>query len=197
MLSHPSRPNWHFELLAPVYDWMALSRDDQPILEGLNLSSGARLLDLAGGTGSLLKDFEDSKVLEISRGYLFDRSSAMLRQARKKQIQNLISGDSTALPLKNSSFDGVFVGDALHHMDRVPEVLEEVRRVLRDGGRFVIEEFDPGTVLGKLLYWIEWLTGMKSRFYRPVELVSILRDIGFSQVKIEQDGFVYYLTAYE
>lgn len=49
-------------------------------------------------------------------------------------------GVGEKLPFKNNSFDGVFVKDVLHHVDRLDKTLREVRRVVAPGGVVVIIE---------------------------------------------------------
>ncbi len=63
------------------------------------------------------------------------------------------------------------------------------------GGRLVIEEFDPGRLLGRILYGLEILSGMGSHFREPAKLANIVEEAGFNQVKIDQGSFIYYLSA--
>lgn len=188
-------PNWHFEYLAPIYDYLAFDRNYEPILEGLNLSRGDRLLDLAGGTGEFLEELIDREIIKRENAYLIDLSESMLKQAEERGLTNLYHDDTADMPFSDNTFQGVFAGDAIHHMGDPVTVFEEVRRVLSPGGRFVIEEFDPSRFVGKLLYAMERLTGMGSKFKKPSELKSLLEAADFTEVNHRQDGFVYYLTA--
>lgn len=190
-----SPPNWHFDYLAPVYDYLSFERNYEPILEGLSLSEDDVLLDLAGGTGEFLAELLDRGIIREENGYLIDLSEAMLKQARNRGLSNTHHGDCVDMPYSDNKFDGVFAGDAIHHMAEPVLVFREVRRVLKPGGRFVIEEFDPSRLVGKLLYAMERLSGMGSQFKEPAELLSLVERADFSEVTLEQDGFVYYLIA--
>lgn len=188
-------PNWHFDYLAPVYDYLFVNREYKPILDGLDLRPGDRVLDLAGGTGQVLADLIKRGHLSKERSWLLDRSKNMVKQAVDKPLSNLVVGDTVRLPFNEGVFDAVFVGDALHHMGKLEEVLMEIRRILVPKGRFVIEEYDPSTITGKLLYGFERLSGMGSNFLTPDTLSTLLKQAGFLEIKIHQNGFIYYLKA--
>lgn len=188
-------PNWHFEYLAPVYDYLAFEREMDPILKGLSLKPGDRLLDLAGGTGKFLVTLIERGRIHPKQAFLLDRSREMVHQAVSKELQNVSLGDTARLPFADNAFGGVFAGDAIHHMGDPETVFKEVRRVLRPGRPVVIEEFDPGTFVGKLLYGFERLSGMGSRFREPHELRELVMNAGLVDVDVHQDGFVYVLTA--
>jgi ubiquinone/menaquinone biosynthesis C-methylase UbiE len=51
------------------------------------------------------------------------------------------AGDADALPFKPNSFDRAFVSFSLHHFSNPTGVVQEVLRVLKNGGRFVV--LDP------------------------------------------------------
>lgn len=189
-------PNWHFDYMAPIYDFMSFERDYEPILEGLALNPGDRLLDLAGGTGEFIQELTKRKIITSDNGYILDLSKGMIEKARSRGLRNVVLGDTTALPFLEDRFNGAFAGDAIHHMADPVAVFEEVRKTLTRDGRLVIEEFDPSRIGGKLLYWMELLMGMGSQFMKPETLRSYVQKAGFSQVEIRQDGFVYYLTAH-
>lgn len=54
------------------------------------------------------------------------------------------------LPYKDESFDLVTAMMALHHFSKPKEMLQEIYRVLRPGGTFIIREHDTGNVGFKL-----------------------------------------------
>lgn len=188
-------PNWHFDYLAPIYDYLSFTRNFDPILDGLALSGGDKVLDLAGGTGKFLEELIDRDVIQRDDGYLIDLSDSMLEQARQRGIRNTHSGDCADMPFDDETFDGVFAGDAIHHMAEPVAVFEEVKRVLKPDGRFVIEEFDPSRFVGKLLYVMERLSGMGSQFKEPSTLKELVEEAGFSELELKQDEFVYYVIA--
>ena len=58
----------------------------------------------------------------------------------------LWTADITAIPAANNHYDAVFDFGVIHHVPNWPDVLREVYRVLKPGGRFYAEE-----VLEKLI----------------------------------------------
>lgn len=65
-----------------------------------------------------------------------DFSPAMLEIARASVSEaRFLEGDAMSLDFEDSSFDVVTIGFGIPHVPDPPRVLEEVRRVLRPGGR--------------------------------------------------------------
>jgi demethylmenaquinone methyltransferase/2-methoxy-6-polyprenyl-1,4-benzoquinol methylase len=110
----------------------------------------SRVLDLCCGTGDLalqLARQSDSGVEVVG----LDFSPTMLREARKKGAQmhgtravHFLMGDASDMQFQSDSFDVVGIAFAFRNLtwrNRLQEeVLVEVLRVLRPGGRFVIVE---------------------------------------------------------
>lgn len=188
-------PNWYFDWLAPTYDWLALDRDLDAVVEGLNFDGPGALLDLGGGTGKLLEDLENEGIIDYESSMIVDYSYPMLQQAKTRTRAPGVRADAHQLPLRSSLFDGVFMGDTLHHMEDPVAVLTEVTRVLRPGGRAVIEEFNPSTVFGKALEWGETLAGMGSRFRTPEALKEEIDKAGLDFETVIDQGYVYFLVA--
>ena len=91
-----------------------------------------RLLDLGCGAGFLLRRFEDTAV-----GIGSDFSLEALAHARKAGSRRVLSSDSTALPFRSGTFDGVVCLDVLEHIEDDRAALREIARVLRPGGVFL------------------------------------------------------------
>lgn len=62
----------------------------------------------------------------------------------------VMEGSATEIPLADDSVDTVHSWDFIHHVDNVPRVLSEIRRVLRPGGRYIA--FEPN-VLNPSITW--------------------------------------------
>lgn len=135
----------------------------------LNLKDGMRILELGCGDGALWMKNPDlpRKDLEIS---LSDISDGMVRDARRNISRSLPGSsffryytfDCAHIPFADRSQDLVIADHVLFYCDSIPQVLKEVRRVLRPGGRFVcsaygrnhmreitqlVQEFDSHVVL--------------------------------------------------
>lgn len=159
----------HFDLLAPLYDRVIGPPDPTQIAQLLDLSRPGRVLDAGGGTGRVAAQLRPL----VGELVVLDASLPMLRQAQRKGLAPLCS-DVRRLPFADESFDGVVVVDALHHFPDAPTVIGELLRVLRPGGRLVIEEPDLQYAPVKLVALAERLALMGSHFLRPAAIQAII-----------------------
>ncbi len=106
-------------------------------------ASGARVLDVATGTGmvaaELLARCGDCSVVGI------DQSAEMLAGARARFAGDarveLIEGQAERLPFDDDSFDALTVTYLLRYVDDPPATLRELARVVKPGGRVASLEF--------------------------------------------------------
>ncbi|MFA5890029.1 MAG: ubiquinone/menaquinone biosynthesis methyltransferase [Actinomycetota bacterium] len=100
----------------------------------LHLSPGARVLDLACGTGDFCRDLARAGLRPAG----FDFSFGMLAAARTEAP--LTQADILALPVASGSADGITCGFALRNVVDLNSLFREMARVLRPGGRFALLE---------------------------------------------------------
>ena len=109
--------------------------------------TGGKVLDVATGSGNLiealmkmLKDYDCFIGIEISE--------KELESARKKfegQRTEFVEMDAEHLKFEDNSFDTVCMSYSLHHLENIDGVLAEMKRVLKPGGYFIVqEEFSDG-----------------------------------------------------
>lgn len=127
--------------LAPLYDWQAPleRRAIDAALELANPQSGEVVLDVATGTGAVLRALAQRKPRPAA-AIGIDRSQAMLERVRQLPTGwRLDRGDATSLPFPGERFDVVIASFVLHLLDQasLERALHEIRRVLRTGGRAV------------------------------------------------------------
>ncbi|MFO1283666.1 MAG: bifunctional demethylmenaquinone methyltransferase/2-methoxy-6-polyprenyl-1,4-benzoquinol methylase UbiE [Burkholderiales bacterium] len=106
---------------------------------------GARVLDLAGGTGDLARLFARAVGRE-GRVVLTDINGAMLAAGRDKLIDagvplEVVQCDAEALPFPDRAFDAVTIGFGLRNVTRKERALAEMRRVTAPGGVTLVLEF--------------------------------------------------------
>jgi ubiquinone/menaquinone biosynthesis C-methylase UbiE len=116
-----------------------------PLLERLGgRTEGLRVLEIGCGRGvgteMLFERFGAGEV------HAFDLDPDMVRQARDRLARyipdrlQLTVGDAAAIDAADESFDAVFDFGIIHHVPDWPAAVSEVRRVLKQGGRFFFEE---------------------------------------------------------
>jgi len=127
-----------FDRVAPGYERMnriiSLGLDRRwrrRAIHALDVSPGARVLDLACGTGDLCRDLATVGCPAVG----VDFSAGMLAAAHVPSP--LVRGDAASLPFCDGAFDGVVCGFALRNFVDLDVVFRECARVLRRGGRFV------------------------------------------------------------
>jgi ubiquinone/menaquinone biosynthesis C-methylase UbiE len=103
------------------------------------------LLDIACGTGSLTLELAP----HVAHAIGFDITPAMLDQARSaqqtKDVSNVvwIQGDAAALPFADGAFSLVTGSSAFHHFETPVDILKEMARVCRPGGRIAVSDVTP------------------------------------------------------
>ena len=113
---------------------------------------GARVLDLAGGTGDLTARLAP-RVGRDGNVVLADVNGAMLERGRARLIDRGIAGnvhyarcDAECLPFPDRSFDRVLIGFGLRNVTNQDRALAEMYRVLRPAGMLLVLEFSHLTV---------------------------------------------------
>lgn len=104
------------------------------IVRAANIDSTSSALDVCCGHGIVAEGLAKAgaKVTGL------DFSPAMLELAQTRVPQaSFMEGDATALPFEDQSFDAVTMGFGILHIPNAQAAIEEARRVLKQGGRFV------------------------------------------------------------
>ena len=145
-----SRAVNHFDEIATDYSaqfsthiWQhLLQRKIGMISASLSPSAAAGIgLDLGCGLGQQCKAMGQ-------RGYRvvgMDLSQGLLREARNQGVTAL-AGSALKLPFRDASFDFVYTIGVLHHLpgvDAQEAAFNEVSRVLKAGGCFIVHETNP------------------------------------------------------
>lgn len=157
----------HFDIIAPIYARVTYSALKK-MRELAGLPVKGRLLDIGGGTGrvatALLGEVDEIVIADVSMG--------MLKQAHRSTLRPVCS-HSELLPFPSDSFERVIMVDALHHVIDQPASAREMLRVLKPGGRIIIEEPDIRTFPVKMIAVAEKLLLMRSHFLSPLQIASL------------------------
>ena len=112
------------------------------LLSRLNLPPGARVLDMATGTGTIALDLHQRGVDVVA----CDVTRAMLRRAQERADRadvrlDLAECTAEAPPFKDGSFDAITFAYLLRYVGDVPGTLESLGRLLKRGGTMASLDF--------------------------------------------------------
>ena len=177
-----------------VYLAPEIVRQRMRTLEVLSPRTGERIIEVGCGPGLLVHDLA-TEVGAEGRVVGVDTSLPMLQLAERRcadlpQVE-LVEGDATNLAADDATFDAVACIQVLLYIADVDRVLDEMRRVLKPGGRIVIMETDwRGAVLNSTTSALTdkmmagWDQSVPSPNL-PVRLGPLLRQHGFTAVRVE------------
>jgi len=180
-----------FQRVSPFYDRMndimSLGMHRMWKASAVNLisaSPGAKLLDLAGGTGDISNMFL-KQVQGNATAVILDITPEMIHQGIKNNEKipfansiTWICGDAAKIPFPDKSFDIVTIAFGIRNVLCIDNVLQEAYRVLKPhGGQFICLEFSH--VSSPILKYIYDQYSMK-----------IIPSIGAMCFK-EHDGYQY------
>jgi len=123
-------------------------------IDQAGVHKGHVVLDLAGGTGDLAKEFA-RRVGTTGHVVLADINAAMLIQGRRRMVDGGVAGnlsiaqvDAQNLPFEDGTFDRITVAFGLRNITDKNVALQSMHRVLKPGGKLLILEFsEPGEAI--------------------------------------------------
>ncbi len=174
----------HFDFLAPIYETFIPAHGPDELMALVEVPAEGALLDAGGGTGRVAQYFVDRAQPVV----VADLSRKMLAEARAKTGLRLVCTHTEILPFPDASFARIIMGDALHHVIDQRRTLDELWRVLRPGGRMVVEEPDARTLAGKVLVVAEKVALMRSHFLTPPQIAALLQRPD-AHVRVIANGF--------
>ena len=103
-----------------------------------------QLLDIATGTGDfaiMLTELNPEKIigLDLSQGML-NIGIEKVKNKNLDHVVEMIQGDSESLPFEDAFFDAITVGFGVRNFENLDKGLQEIYRVLKPGGIFVVLE---------------------------------------------------------
>jgi ubiquinone/menaquinone biosynthesis C-methylase UbiE len=158
--------------------WENQGRDYEDQVERLVLrqllpTSGKRLLEIGAGFGRLTNEYH-----AYEQVVLLDYSFSQLQYARQQLGDSryvYVAADAYQLPFQAGVFDGATMIRVLHHFERVPEVLAQIRSVIAPEGQFILE-FANKRNLKALLRYALGRQNWNPHDLAPIEFVELNYD---------------------
>ena len=130
------------DLSIPYYDeapWIEVGLRFDEALAQLQLTGDETVLDLGAGRGWAAKQFAllgcESVALDVAPDENVGLGRGRVLMEDAGVYFERVIGDGEHLPFQADSFDVVFCSAALHHASNLPLLLQNVRHVLKRGGR--------------------------------------------------------------
>jgi ubiquinone/menaquinone biosynthesis C-methylase UbiE len=187
-----------FNQKASVWDETGCEQDTaklEALAERLGVEPGATLLDVGSGTGIflplLLRKIGNQGVLVA-----LDHAEEMLRKARGKDVSERIcylQGDVASLPFDSEIFDACVCYSSFPHFQDKPKALQEMNRVLKEGGRLIICHTSNRDEINRVHRQIPAVAN--DIIPAEGELKTMLKRTGFIDVRIDNDATSYLATA--
>lgn len=166
-------------------------------LERLSIVEGETVLEIGFGTGYCLKLIAEL-VGQTGKVYGIDISSGMIEITKKRlkkaglaKRAELCCGDAVSLPFVDNTFDAVFISFTLEAVDtpEIPKVLEQIKKVLKPGGRLGVASMSKENGESIFLRLYEWIHNKWPKYVgsRPIYAEQSLIDSGY-QIKSKKSS---------
>jgi len=182
----------YYDRISSFYYWLGgifERKAADKTLDYLKIQGGEAVLEIGFGTGYCLQQIA-LLVGNKGKAYGIDISNGMLEATRKKLQKaslldrvELFQGDASNLPYSNETFDAILMSFTLELFDtpEIPQVLREIKRVLKKGGRLSIVSLSKikGNSLAISIY--EWIHRRWPKYIdcRPIYLEHSISEAGY------------------
>jgi SAM-dependent methyltransferase len=177
---------------------------NEPFIEFLELDEKASVLEVGSGLGILARQIAERLPGTDVCGVEY--SSAQLAQAKNSSAANLhfVQADAHALPFAGDSFHTIYCRYLLEHVSDPVRVLNEMRRVLRPGGRALAQEnniliitFYPECPRFEAV-WRKF-AGLQAKLGGDAligkKLFSLFKQAGFKEIRLSVQPEIHYAGA--
>jgi 2-polyprenyl-3-methyl-5-hydroxy-6-metoxy-1,4-benzoquinol methylase len=141
---------------------------------------GRRILEIGCGMGCMAMNWAQRGALVTA----IDLNPTSVEQTKRRFAAFDLSGDirqtdAEALPFDDASFDYVYSWGVLHHTPNTATAIDEIRRVVKPGGRTGVMLYHRHSILYRVTVQFQegWLH-RESRFLSPLQLASRYADGG-------------------
>lgn len=158
-------------------------RSFRSIMESLHLNDNDIYCEIGCGGGALL----NMVMSKVKAGAAIDHSDAMVALSIKNNRQyveqgkvEIVQGNAEQLPWESGTFTACASANMFFFIENPGAMLSEAFRVLKPGGRFSMATIGKGLIEKITFGWLYSL-----RTYSNIEMASMLRSVGFSNIEVK------------
>jgi ubiquinone/menaquinone biosynthesis C-methylase UbiE len=194
MSTHSERVSEAFAAQAAAFEDTShnhlFTTDAAWLFESLVLNANDLLLDVAAGTGHAAREL----AARVRVAVALDLTPAMLEAgkaaAERDGVENVVfmRGDASALPFLDASFDVAVTRFALHHVEQPRDVLAELVRCVRPGGRIGVADMlaaDDEAIARRQNRLERARDRSHAGMLSAAALVALLDDLGLEEIAVE------------
>lgn len=154
-----------------------------------------RLLDVGCGTGTFAGMLAATSLRAEVVGLDYSPAMCQVASAKAREVglrerARFVTGDSEHLPFADASFDFVTCGNSFHHYPHQENVVAEVRRVLRPGGRFMLIDGFRDNIVGWMTFDVIIGAVEKHVFHAPWSTIHrYFERAGFREIRRRKINF--------
>lgn len=198
-----------YDKLNNVISFSMHKRWKKDTIKRLNLKENHKLLDVCCGTGDFsIMSSKSNKDINVT-GLDFSENMLSVARMKKKELKldnvNFVHGNAMDLPFDDNSFNAVIVGFGLRNTPDYEQVIREMTRVVKPGGKVAcLDTSHPTLPVFKQIYWLyfkyimprlgqlfakhkeeyQWLNDSTEKFLNKKELKVLFEKAGLKNVKI-------------
>lgn len=162
------------------------------------LPAGSRVLDLACGTGAVLRALDAGRQPRLAEYVGLDNSSEMIRRAEcacasspTPQRWVHAPADEPPLPLPDGAFDAVITANSFHFFGDPAASLREAARALRPGGYLLVGDWSADYLTCRALeLWLRLTGRPTSPVLRAAGLRALVEATPGLEVERESSGLL-------
>lgn len=182
----------HFNRFIRFYDQITgkwFYRNQLDLIRRMELRVNSIILDVGCGTGKAVAEL--ARKMPDGRIYGIDLSERMVEKAIQRTEQwahvQVLPGDAENIPFESDFFSDCFSTLSFHHFVNPRRALQEIARVLKQGGRLYMIDHFQDTLFGQLMEVVvcQHFSPGHVKAYTPQELSRMLETCGFQKVVFE------------
>jgi SAM-dependent methyltransferase len=174
---------------------------NETFINYLAIDGRETILEVGSGLGILTNEiaskYPDCKIFSIEYYW------SQIAEAKKNTLSNIsfCQADAHSIPAKDESFDLVFCRYVLEHVANPSQVLSEMRRVLNNGGRIMVQEnnilindFYPDCPRFENIWnkFADLQSKLGGDAVIGKKLFPLLKDAGFKEIELSIEPEIHY-----